>query len=81
MDTPSTSSSLRPSTLARFGIQAMVFAAVSYPLFVIALSARDHLMAMPFRVTVAFAIAFVVVEAGLLGLVSTLFDGEEALTD
>ena len=81
MDTSSASSSLRPSTLARFGIQAMVFAAVSYPVFVLALTVRDQLVALPFRVTVAFAIAFVVVEAGLLGLVSTLFDGDRVLTD
>lgn len=59
----------------------MVFAAVSYPLFVLALTARDQLIGMPFRVTIAFAVAFVVVEAGLFGLVSTLFDGERALTD
>jgi hypothetical protein len=69
---PSNSSSLRPA--GGRVIPAMVFAVASYPLCAIAVTAQAQLMTLPQGAMIAFVAAFVVVEAALLGLVTTLFD-------
>ena len=76
----STPASLWQSALARFTIQAMVFAVVSYPPVVMALAVKTRLMTMPLGVTIAFSTGFVAVEAALLVLVATLFDADPAIT-
>lgn len=68
------SSLLRRSAFARSTVRSLLFALVSYPLFVIALRMQALLLEMPLMVTVAFILGFVLLEAALLLLLTNLIN-------
>ena len=70
----SPSSLLRRSGFVRSTVRSVLFALISYPLFVIALWMQALLVTMPLMVTVAFIVGFVLLEAGLLLLLTNLIN-------
>ena len=70
----SPSSLLRRSAFVRTTVRSVLFALVSYPLFVIALRMQALLVTMPLMVTVAFILGFVLLEAALLLLLTNLIN-------
>jgi hypothetical protein len=65
---------LRRSGFVRSTVRSVLFALISYPLFVIALKMQALLVTMPLMVTVAFIVGFVLLEAGLLLLLTNLIN-------
>jgi len=65
---------LRRSGFVRSTVRSVLFALISYPLFVLALRTQALLVTMPLMVTVAFITGFVLLEAALLLLLTNLIN-------